>query len=107
MLVVCASATIDRVHGFLRSCMLNPHPGVYVSVSLDAGSRDRIWDILRGWWEAEPAGTILMMYRDKSRPMGVAFRSLGAPRRTIVEHDGVWMLLRKAETCDNDPSENP
>lgn len=94
MIIVCATDTLDRVQGFLRSCMLNPHPGVYVSVSLDAGSRERIWKILQGWWEAEPRGTILMMYKAKKKPMGVDFRSLGAPRRTIVEYDSIYMLLK-------------
>lgn len=42
MVVICLADVADRFHGFLRSCMLNPHPGVYVAMDLDAGSRDRI-----------------------------------------------------------------
>jgi hypothetical protein len=38
MIVICLSPVMDRFHGFLRSIMLNIHPGVYVSVDLDAGS---------------------------------------------------------------------
>lgn len=104
MVIVCATATLDRVHGFLRSCMLNPHPGVYVSVSLDAGSRDRIWTILESWWESEPRGTILMMYKAKNKPMGLDFRSLGAPKRSIVEYEGIYMLLKGQK---NDASLDP
>ena len=41
MVVICLADVADRFHGFLRSCMLNPHPGVYVAMDLDAGSRER------------------------------------------------------------------
>lgn len=105
MLIIVATDTLDRVHGFLRSCMINPHPGVYVSVILDAGSRARIWKILTEWWESEPRGTILMMYRDKKKPMGLAFFSLGAPRRTLVEMEGIYMLLKNPKRSDNEEME--
>ena len=39
MVVICLSDVADRFHGFLRSTMLNPHPGVYLAMDLDAGSR--------------------------------------------------------------------
>lgn len=106
MVIVCVSDPLERVHGFLRSCMLNPHPGVYLSVKLDGGSRDRIWKILVDWWNAEPRGTILMLYNDKKQPMGIAMRSLGAPRRTIESLEGIHVLLRKAKQSDNDAPES-
>ena len=92
MIVVCATATADRFHGFLRSVMLNLHPGVYVSADLDAGSRDRIWRVLEEWWEADGRGTVVMLWRDKAKPSSVDFRTLGVPRRKIVEYDGHWAL---------------
>ncbi|CCG07921.1 type I-E CRISPR-associated endoribonuclease Cas2e [Pararhodospirillum photometricum] len=101
MILICASNTVDRVHGFLRSCMLNPHPGVYVSVTLDAGSRERVWTILEGWWNAEPQGTLLMMYKAKEKPMGLDFRSLGVPKRTVVERDGIYMLITKTKNTES------
>ena len=96
MIVVCATATADRFHGFLRSVMLNLHPGVYVSADLDAGSRERIWRVLEGWWQADGRGTIMMLWRDKAKPASVDFRTLGAPRRDIVEYDGHWALREMA-----------
>ncbi|WP_029011304.1 type I-E CRISPR-associated endoribonuclease Cas2e [Azospirillum halopraeferens] len=95
MIVICLSDTADRFHGFLRSVMMNVHPGVYVSMDLDAGSRDRIWTILERWWEAEPQGMAVMIHRDKDKPMGMDFRSLGAPKRTIVEYEDHYALHRK------------
>lgn len=95
MIVICLSDTADRFHGFLRSVMLNVHPGVYVSMDLDAGSRDRVWNILEAWWEAEPRGMAVMIYRDKSKPMKMDFRSLGGTKRTTIEYDDHYALQRK------------
>jgi CRISPR-associated protein Cas2 len=94
MIVICLSDTADRFHGFLRSVMINVHPGVYVSMDLDSGSRERVWSILSNWWEAEPRGMVLMMYRDKSKPMSLGICSLGAPKRTIVEYEEHYALQR-------------
>ena len=47
MVVICLADVADRFHGFLRSVMLNPHPGVYVAMDFDTGSRERVWVILR------------------------------------------------------------
>ena len=95
MVVICLSDTADRFHGFLRSVMMNVHPGVYVSMDLDGGSRDRVWNILAAWWEAAPHGMIMMMYRDKLKPMSLAIYSLGAPKRTILEYDEFYVLQRQ------------
>jgi CRISPR-associated protein Cas2 len=100
MIVICLSDTADRFHGFLRSVMLNVHPGVYVSMDLDAGSRDRIWHILEEWWQAEPRGLAVMIYRDKSAPMEMDFRTLGTAKRMIVDYDEHYALHRKAPEQD-------
>jgi CRISPR-associated protein Cas2 len=97
MVVICLSDVADRFHGFLRSVMLNPHPGVYVAMDLDAGSRERIWAILERWWEAEPRGMGMMLWRDKSKPMAIDFRSFGAPKRRIADYDGHYALARRDE----------
>ncbi|MTJ82386.1 MAG: type I-E CRISPR-associated endoribonuclease Cas2 [Telmatospirillum sp.] len=95
MIVICLSDTADRFHGFLRSVMLNVHPGVYVSMDLDAGSRDRVWEILSNWWSAEPRGSAVMILRDKAKPMGIDFRILGGMKRDIFEYDEHYSLIRK------------
>lgn len=97
MLVICVSDVADRFHGFLRSVMLNPHPGVYVDADLDAGSRERIWTILERWWEAEPRGMGIMLWRDKSRPMALDMRSFGAPKRKIIEYEDHYALASREE----------
>lgn len=96
MVLICASDVLDRVHGFLRSVMLNPHPGVYVAVDLDAGSRRRVWEVLAGWWGAEPRGMLLMLWTDKSKPMGLAMEQLGVAKREIIDYDGHWAVRSSA-----------
>jgi len=94
MIVICLTDTADRFHGFLRSAMLNVHPGVYVSMDLDTGSRDRIWDILSAWWHAEPRGSAVMVFRDKAKPMKIDFRVLGGMKRDVIEYDEHYALVR-------------
>ena len=96
MMVICLAGVAERFHGFLRSCMLNPHPGVYIAVDLDTGSRDRIWAILERWWDAEPNGSGLLVWRDKTKPMSIDMKSFGAPRRDIVEIEDHYALRRIA-----------
>jgi CRISPR-associated protein Cas2 len=100
MMVICLSDVADRFHGFLRSAMLNPHPGVYVAMDLDAGSRERVWAILEGWWKAEPRGMGVMLWRDKSKPMAIDMKSFGAPRRRIIEYEEHYALARVGEDAD-------
>lgn len=97
MVVICLTDVADRFHGFLRSIMLNVHPGVYVSMDLDTGSRNRVWTILEDWWNQEPRGQAIMIYRDKSKPMDMDFRILGGTKRPIVEYDEHYALHRNPQ----------
>jgi CRISPR-associated protein Cas2 len=101
MLVICLSDVADRFHGFLRSAMLNPHPGVYLAMDLDAGSRERIWAILEGWWEAEPCGMGVMLWRDPQAPMRMRMSSFGAAKRTLVDFEGHWALVRPTARAED------
>ena len=74
--------------------MLNPHPSVYLAMDLDAGSRDRVWAILERWWQAEPRGMGVMLWRDPKAPMAVTMASFGAPKRRTVEFEEQWALAR-------------
>jgi CRISPR-associated protein Cas2 len=102
MIVIVASGVMDRVHGFLRSVMLNPHPGVYLSSQLDAGARKRVWEIVSGWHKEDPRGTMLLMYQDKKMPMEIRMESVGSPKREIQEDDGHYVLVasrKNEEDC--------
>src|SRR5215213_6015492 len=96
MVVICLSDVAERFHGFLRSIMLNPHPGVYVAMDLDAGACERVWQILGRWWQAEPRGMGVLIIRNKEKVGKVELKSFGAPKREIVEYDGIYGVKRKA-----------
>jgi CRISPR-associated endoribonuclease Cas2 subtype I-E len=61
---MCAVA--DRFHGYLRSVMLNVHPGVFLSMDLDAGTRQRVFQTLEEWWNADPRGSIVLTLIDRN-----------------------------------------
>src|SRR5688500_2676041 len=43
MTAVCIVNAPERFHGYLRSLMMNVHPNLYVSTSLDKAARGRVW----------------------------------------------------------------
>jgi CRISPR-associated protein Cas2 len=106
VIVICATATAERFHGFPRSIMLNPHPGVYVSRDVDRAARERIWTILSSWHDADPRGMVVMIRPDKNRPMGVAITSLRAPKREIVEIESHYAIPRQ-EALETLPNDDP
>ena len=94
MVVICVSDVADRFHGFLRSVMLNPHPGVYVAMDLDAGARDRVWKVIEEWWEAEPRGMGVLIVRNKEKTGMMELKSFGATKREITEYDEIYAVKR-------------
>lgn len=84
-----------RFHGFLGSAMVEVAPGLYVSPQINRDARDRIWNVISEWHGQIRQGTISMLWRDKSCPGFVAVKTLGTPRRELVDVDG--LLLTKRE----------
>jgi CRISPR-associated endoribonuclease Cas2 subtype I-E len=89
VVVICVSAVADRFHGYLRSVMLNVHPGVFLSMDLDAGTRGRVFETVERWWNDEPRGSIVMIWKNtadrwKSRsgiwanPSGMSSNTMGS-----------------------------
>jgi CRISPR-associated protein Cas2 len=89
----------ERFHGFLASVMLEAAPNVFVSPRMSAGIRQRTWAVLRDWHEAEPRGSVVMVWRDLAATGGVGLAHLGQPPREIVELDGMW-ITRRARTIN-------
>ena len=84
----------DRYRGFLSSTMLELSPGVYASPSLNARSRDKIWDVLTDWHAHLRSGSVMLIYPDTRADGGMAVRSLGATPRRPVKLDGVLLTIR-------------
>jgi CRISPR-associated protein Cas2 len=85
----------DRYRGFLGSLMLEVAPTVYISPRMNSGVRGRTWTVLFGWYNAEPQGSVVMVWRDVNATGGVGIATLGTPPRELVDVDGLW-LVRKS-----------
>lgn len=92
MTVVVTVNVEARYRGFLASTMLEIAPGVYTSPRMTAGIRDRIWDVLRKWYDALGQGLIVMTWRDSAAVGGQRIRLLGKAPKSIVDADGVYLV---------------
>jgi CRISPR-associated protein Cas2 len=95
MVVICLSNVAERYHGYLRSVMLNVHPGVFVAMDLDAGSRGRVFDTIEEWYAAEPIGSIVLIWKNPKEPLAIEIRNLGTPKREVIVYDEVLGVLRR------------
>lgn len=97
MVVIVTSNVADRFRGFLASCMLEIAPGVYTAPRMSRAVRERVWIVLREWYEQFGGSSIVMTWRDSGEPCGQGIATLGLPDRTFAELDGglVTTVTRK------------
>ena len=81
----------DRFRGFLSSVMREVAPATYVSPRMSKGIRERVWKVLTEWHTSEPRGSVVMIWRDMEATGGIGLAHLGAPPKTVVEVDGMWI----------------
>lgn len=94
MTVVVTRDVPDRYRGFLASLMPEIGPGTFVSPGLSRGVRERAWDVLSGWWDGMPGGSLLMAWKDDSAPGSLGILTLGLSARTLTDLDGVLLVRR-------------
>lgn len=102
MTLVVTRNVAPRFRGFLASVMLEIAPGVYTGPRMTKAVRERIWTVLEDWYESlyvppsqgEAEICILMTWPDRKAEGGQAIQSLGVPRKTIVEVDGILLVNR-------------
>ena len=92
MIVVVTVNVEARYRGFLASVMLEIAPGVYTSPRMTSGIRDRIWDVLSGWYNELDRGAIVMTWSDPEAVGEQRIRLLGDAPKTIVDADGVHLV---------------
>ena len=83
-----------RYRGFLTSVMLEAAPGVYVASDMSAAVRDRIWQVMAGWWAALGRGSLTLIWRDANAVGKLRIENIGEPSKTIVDADGVLLVKR-------------
>ncbi|MEL6349414.1 MAG: type I-E CRISPR-associated endoribonuclease Cas2e [Myxococcota bacterium] len=91
MTIVVTRNVPARFRGFLASCMLELTPGVYTAPRMNKAVRERIWRVLREWWEQDPGRSIVMTWADRSQRSGQSIRILGAPPIELVEVQGIFL----------------
>lgn len=94
LVVVVTRDVADRYRGFLSSTMLEIAPTVYIAPRMNTGVRLRIWNALSKWYESEPSGSIVMVWRDINETGSVGIANLGTPPRELVDIDGLWLTKR-------------
>jgi len=99
--------TVDvapRFRGFLASCMLEIAPGVYTAPRMTRAVRDRVWNVLRGWFAKRPNGGIVMTWRDQQLAGGQGVAMLGIPPRELHDVDGIFLARRLESALDDSGS---
>ncbi len=94
MTVIVVRDVPDRYRGFLASIMPEIAPGVFVSPDLTRGVRERAWGVLSGWWSGIPGGSVVLTWRDDTRPGRLGLLTLGLPRRELADLDGALLVRR-------------
>jgi CRISPR-associated protein Cas2 len=93
--VVITRDVQERYRGFLRSALLEVDAGVFVSAQINRDARDRLWDVLSDWYRTLSRGSIVMIWRDRDAASSIGMRTLGTPRREIVEADNFLLTRRE------------
>ena len=102
MTIVVTRNVAARYRGFLASVMLEIAPGVYTSPKMSKGVRERIWEVLTGWFDfnatvgaqSEGSASIVMTWRDAVSPGGQQIVTLGLPAKTLIDADGIMIVNR-------------
>lgn len=95
LVMIVTRDVADRFRGYLASLMLEVAPTVYISPRMSQAVRTRTWVVLTGWHQAEPQGSIVMVWRDVHATGGIGIATLGTPPRELVDVDGLWLVKRK------------
>jgi CRISPR-associated protein Cas2 len=94
MTLVVTRDVTPRFRGFLASCMLELAPGVYTSAAMTKAVRERVWDVIAGWFAAEPRGQVVMAWPDQESDCGQSFHLLGDPPKDLRDVGGIVLVRR-------------
>lgn len=106
MLVLVLECAPPKVVGFCSSWALQVATGVYVA-NLPAKTREEIWNQIVEWsWSDTRA---VMLWSSPNNEQGLEYRTLGEPRRSITEREGLLIStwIPKGELTENGPEQEP
>jgi hypothetical protein len=58
-------------------------------VDLDAGTRQRVFQTVEAWWNAESRGRIVLIWKNPAKPSTIEIVNIGESKRDVIEYDGV------------------
>lgn len=95
----------DRFNGFIKSCMHEIAPGVYLAPDISKAVRERIWEVMLEWSELIPDdGGIVFIWKSAEAPSGFGVRLIGWPSKELMEYEGTWLTYSNL-TKDHDTKE--
>lgn len=98
MLVLILECAPPKLVGFCSSWALQVATGVYVA-NLPAKQRDEIWEQVLEWASQETRA--VMLWPSPGNEQGLAHRTLGQPRRRVVDREGLlistWIPRQEEE----------
>ncbi len=100
MTVLVTRNASGRVRGYLASCMCEIAPGIYTAPRMSAAVRRRIWRVMEDWHRPGQEESVVMTWRSPREPGGQSILTLGVPRTTVLERDGMF-LTRRTVTADD------
>ncbi len=107
MTVVITNNVPGKYRGFLASCMLELAPGVYSHPKMNAGIRERVWNVMKKWYgEQFIDGSVMMIWSDSSKSGGQGVECLGIPQRMVLDYDGVLLSKLSEKECAEEKKEN-
>jgi CRISPR-associated protein Cas2 len=95
MTVLVTRDVATRFRGFLASCMLEIAPGVYTSPKMTPSVRQRVWEVMQGWFGELGGGSIVMTWLDRLAPGGQQVAVLGCPTYELMDHHGVFLARKR------------
>ena len=94
MIVIVTRNVSSRIRGFLSSSLLEVAPGVYTGSRISTAVRERIWQVILGWFFEEEEASIVMVWRNPEVSTGQSVRVLGIPPVELIELDGIVLTKR-------------
>jgi CRISPR-associated protein Cas2 len=89
MLVVLANDLPPAVRGRMKLWFIEPRPNVFIS-----GVKDSVADTLVGYlYKHCPPDSGLLMIQTINHPPGFEMRTIGPPRKPIIEVSGLQLIV--------------
>ena len=84
MTLVVTRNVLDRVRGFLASCMCEIAPGVFAAPRMTSGVRERIWQVMCDWFEDGEGSGIVMTWPDSKQAGGASVSDARQSEKRII-----------------------